>query len=138
MAMKVMTLCGRRAVLGLCIAVILAATRLWADFTISCHGMSFTPSWQTEVTTPDHSGAFMQVNNASCNPGNTCGLTSFEVDWDDGTFSSFVSNLPVSSHRFEHTYAANGLYHITVSADDSNGNSCSWSGGSDPIDIWVH
>jgi hypothetical protein len=52
-----------------------------------------------------------------------CGLTSVEVDWDDGSaFDSYVGYTPINEAEFAHEYYENGLYHWKVSADDDLGN----------------
>lgn len=52
-----------------------------------------------------------------------CGLTSVEVDWDDGSaFDNYVGYLPINEAEFDHDYYENGTYYPDVSADDDHGN----------------
>jgi hypothetical protein len=60
----------------------------------------------------------------------TCGLVSFEINWDDGSGwgeNQIRPNPPQSTFadvQWQHTYAQNGTYHVKIAADDASGNSC--------------
>jgi hypothetical protein len=64
-----------------------------------------------------------------CNPGYTCGLASFEVNWDDGSatdsYVDYVHGLndpQVFEHEFIHYYGQKGLFHVQMEVDDDQGN----------------
>jgi hypothetical protein len=69
--------------------------------------------------------AAMQFS-VGCSQGFTCGLTSIEVDWDDGSATDsvvgYVSQTQLLEEEFLHEYAQNGLYHAKFGIDDDLGN----------------
>jgi hypothetical protein len=61
-----------------------------------------------------------------------CGLFNFEIDWDDGNWSSDVGSTPYS-REFGHIYDTGGTYYVKFYADDDQGNFCSLEWGGQPV-----